>query len=102
MRAPGAAACRALCAGLALGLAGASPLAGQTPEPAPLTVLVVVDQLRPDLLDRYDEMFTGGFRRLRDAGYRFTQATHDHAITLTAPGHATLSTGTHPSRHGVV
>ncbi|HKK92953.1 MAG TPA: alkaline phosphatase family protein [Longimicrobiales bacterium] len=70
--------------------------------PAPVTVLMVIDQLRADLLDRYDEVFTAGLRRLRDDGYRFTQATHDHAITLTAPGHATLSTGTHPSRHGVV
>ena len=70
--------------------------------PPPVTVLVVVDQLRADLLDRYDEVFTGGFRRLRDAGWRFTRTTHEHALTLTAPGHATLSTGTFPSHHGVV
>lgn len=67
-----------------------------------VVVLVVVDQLRADLLDRYDAAFTGGFRRLRDRGFRFTRATHDHAITLTAPGHATLATGTFPWKHGVV
>jgi predicted AlkP superfamily pyrophosphatase or phosphodiesterase len=83
-------------------LAGPRAAAGQDLDPVPVTVLVVVDQLRADLLDRYDEMFTGGFRRLRDGGFRFTEATHDHSITLTAPGHATLSTGTHPSRHGIV
>ncbi len=67
-----------------------------------LVVYVVVDQLRADLLDRYDSLFTGGFRRLRDEGFRFTQATHDHASTETAVGHATLSTGVFPSRNGIV
>jgi predicted AlkP superfamily pyrophosphatase or phosphodiesterase len=67
-----------------------------------LVILMVVDQLRADLLDRYDPLFVGGFRRLRDEGYRFTNATHDHAMTATAPGHTTLSTGVYPSRHGIV
>ncbi len=81
---------------------GAAPLGAQDVNPPPVVVLVVVDQLRADLLDRYDQVFTAGFRRLRDQGYRFTQATHDHALTLTAPGHATVVTGTSPSKHGVV
>lgn len=67
-----------------------------------LVVLLVVDQLRADLLDRYDDLFTGGFRRLRDGGFRFTGGAHDHAGTETAPGHATLATGVVPARHGVV
>jgi predicted AlkP superfamily pyrophosphatase or phosphodiesterase len=86
----------------ALGPPSATAAQAPDPDPVPVTVLLVVDQLRADLLDRYDEVFTGGLRRLRDGGFRFTAATHDHSITLTAPGHATLSTGTHPSRHGVV
>ncbi len=65
-------------------------------------VLIVVDQLRGDLLNRYDTILKGGFRRLRDEGYRFSRATVDHAVTLTAPGLVTLATGTHPSRHGIV
>ena len=68
----------------------------------PLVVLVVVDQLRSDLLDRYATAFTGGFKRLRDNGHSFINAAHDHAVTVTAAGHATLSTGVYPSRHGVV
>lgn len=67
-----------------------------------LAVLMSVDQLRADLLDRYDSLFVGGFRRLLDEGYRFTNATHDHAVTSTAPGHATLATGVYPTRHGIV
>jgi predicted AlkP superfamily pyrophosphatase or phosphodiesterase len=65
-------------------------------------VLVAVDQMRGDLLERYDSVFTGGFRRLIDQGFRFTEAVHDHALTSTAVGHATLSTGVFPSRNGIV
>ncbi len=76
---------------------GGSALDGPT-----LVVLIVVDQLRPDMLDRYDPHFSGGLRRLMDRGYRFPNGTHDHAYTFTAPGHTTLSTGVYPTRHGVV
>lgn len=68
----------------------------------PLVVLVVIDQLRADLLDRYADLFTGGFKRLRNEGHSFTNAAHDHGVTVTAPGHATLSTGVYPGRHGVI
>lgn len=72
------------------------------PEGTPrLVVLIVVDQMRADFLDRFDRFWTGGLRYLLDEGVRFTAAHHDHAITATAPGHATLATGCHPSRHGV-
>jgi hypothetical protein len=67
-----------------------------------LVVLVVVDQLRADLLDRYDEVFTGGIRRLLDEGFRFSNAVHDHGNASTAAGHAAIATGTHPSRNGMV
>ena len=67
-----------------------------------LVVLVVVDQLRADLLDRYGDLFTGGFKRLRSDGYSYVNATHAHAGTVTAAGHATLSTGSFPNHHGVI
>ena len=71
-------------------------------DPPTLVLLMVVDQLRPDLLDRYDPLFVGGFRRLLDEGYHFTNATHDHSLTETGPGHTTLATGVYPTRHGIV
>lgn len=74
----------------------------RSPERPALVVLVVIDQLRADLLDQYDSVFTGGFRRLRDDGHRFTSATHVHSKTTTCPGHATLGTGAFPSRNGIV
>lgn len=77
--------------------------AAQAPQERPqLVVLIAVDQMRGDLLDRYAEAYTGGFRRLLDQGYRFTEASHAHAHTETAAGHATISTGVFPSRSGIV
>jgi predicted AlkP superfamily pyrophosphatase or phosphodiesterase len=67
-----------------------------------LVVLVVVDQLRADLLDRYDSLFTDGFRRLRDQGFRYSEATHAHAKTTTCAGHTVLGTGSFPSQTGIV
>lgn len=65
-----------------------------------LGVVVVVDQMRPEYLDRSD-LPDGGFRRLRREGAVFT-ARHPHIPTETAPGHAALSTGRPPSVHGIV
>lgn len=82
---------------------GAAPIASQTASEAPkLVVLISVDQFRADLVERYAPMFTGGFKRFRDDGYRFTEMSHAHAATETAVGHATLSTGVLPSRSGIV
>ena len=64
--------------------------------------MVVVDQFREPYLERYGDLFTGGFRRLLDNGRFYTRATHDHAVTETAVGHATLSTGAYPMQHGIV
>lgn len=82
----------------------AAPCAAQAAqEDGPrLVVLISVDQLRADLVERYAPAFSGGFKRLLDQGFRFTQASHAHANTETAVGHATLSTGVFPSRSGIV
>jgi hypothetical protein len=57
---------------------------------------LTVDQFRPDYLERYAGQLTGGLARLQRAGARFTNAHHDHAITETAPGHASLLSGRFP------
>lgn len=90
-----------LVACLALGCARAP--APEPPRDAPkLVVLIVVDQLGGEHLTRFNDVFDGGFRRLLDEGVSFTEAHHAHARTLTAPGHATVATGCHPSSHGIV
>ena len=89
-----------VAAGCASGSGGRAP--EREPEGPTLVVMLVVDQLRADLLDRYRPAFTGGFARFLDQGYSFTQASHRHAVTHTAAGHASLSTAVHPARSGIV
>lgn len=67
-----------------------------------LVVLIVVDQMRFDYVERFDSRWTQGLSRLRAESRFFTQAYHAHALTETAPGHATIATGTDPARHGMV
>ncbi len=70
--------------------------------PPKLVVLITVDGLRGDLLDRYDSAFAGGFRRMLDEGVRFTRAYVDHGITVSHAGHVTIATGRVPAKHGIV
>lgn len=66
-----------------------------------LVVLITVDQMRADYLDRFASQLTGGLGRLSKGGARFTNAHQDHAITETAPGHATLLAGRFPRSTGI-
>jgi predicted AlkP superfamily pyrophosphatase or phosphodiesterase len=80
-----------------------APSGVHPPGDAPsLVVVLVVDQLPPELLDRYDALFTRGLRRIRDEGFAFERGSHEHSGTYTAAGHFTLATGVHPSRHGII
>ncbi len=83
---------------------GAAPSrAWPPPERVPtLVVLITVDQLRPDYLDRFASQLTGGLARLAHGGAVFTNAFQDHAVTETAPGHATTLSGRFPSHTGIV
>lgn len=67
-----------------------------------LVVVIVIDQMRGDVLTRYAGYFHGGLHRLRIEGRAFTEAHHDHAFTVTAAGHATISTGCRPATTGIV
>jgi predicted AlkP superfamily pyrophosphatase or phosphodiesterase len=67
-----------------------------------LIVMIAVDALGADQMKRYRTLFTGGFRRLYDTGASFNSAMVDHAISISHPGHVTLSTGMFPSHHGIV
>ena len=71
-------------------------------EPPRLVVVIAVDQMRADYLDRFTANYEGGLRRLRVDGAVFTDGHQDHALTQTAAGHATIATGVYPSRHGLV
>jgi len=93
--------CLSLLATLALPASGQPAEAAAKGRPR-LVLLVVADQFHGDYLERYANLFTGGFRTLTRSGVQFTEAHFEHANTLTAAGHATLSTGLHPRRHGII
>lgn len=86
---------------LVAGLSCAPGTAKEQPRPK-LAVVIVVDQMRPDFLTRFNAYYTGGFRRLIDHGLVFDSATHDHSATETGPGHATIGTGRTPAHNGIV
>ena len=87
-----------LLAGAALARNGAAAV----PPPPKLTVLVLVEQLRPDYLDGMLEQFSaGGLRRLLAEGAYYPDCRH-RASTFTSSTIATLATGAWPSQHGIV
>ncbi len=67
-----------------------------------LIVLITIDQFAADYLQRFGPQMTGGIARLMRGGAWFTDAHHDHAITETAPGHATLLSGRFPRSTGIM
>jgi arylsulfatase A-like enzyme len=68
-----------------------------------LVVVIVIDQFRGDYLERYRDQFgEGGFRLFLDRGANFPDCYYDYANTRTAPGHATLFTGTYSNGHGII
>jgi arylsulfatase A-like enzyme len=68
-----------------------------------LIVIIVIDQLRGDYLERYRDKFgEGGFRLFLDQGANFTDCNYDYANTRTAPGHATLLSGAYSDGHGIL
>src|SRR3954470_4556123 len=72
-----------------------------SPAPPSLIVLVTIDQFRGDYIDRFAPQLQGGLARLARGAW-FTNAHHDHALTETAPGHATLLSGRFPRSTGIM
>lgn len=97
----------------------ASSLSAQTPPPDPkptpkrasgstsaphpkLVVLLVVDQMRGDYIDKFRYQWTGGLKRLVDEGAWYRAAAYPYAATETCVGHSTISTGSFPMTHGMI
>ncbi len=77
--------------------------AAQVPDRKPaLVVLLLVDQFRADYVDSFQQQWSGGLRRLLSDGAWFRQADYPYFDTVTCSGHATVSTGSLPSKHGMV
>jgi len=66
-----------------------------------LIVAISVDQFSADLFTEYRPHFSAGLKRL-SGGAVFPAGYQAHAATETCPGHATILTGAHPARSGIV
>ncbi|MCI0569891.1 MAG: alkaline phosphatase family protein [Myxococcaceae bacterium] len=82
-----------------LALLAAVPALARPPR---LAVVLAVDSLGSDALLRNRPRLKKGLATLLDGGAFFPYARYAFAEPSTGPGHATLSTGANPWRHGVV
>ncbi len=68
-----------------------------------LVVGIVIDQMRHDYLQRYAYQFgNDGFKRMMNEGFEARNNHYNYVPTYTAPGHASIYTGTTPRYHGVI
>jgi predicted AlkP superfamily pyrophosphatase or phosphodiesterase len=106
---------RACVAATCAGLLAATAVCGQAPKTSTsaskratpvaspkLVVLIVVDQMRADYVEKFRGQWSGGLKRLVEEGAWFRAAAFPYAATETCVGHATISTGAFPVSHGIV
>ena len=87
--------------GLSLLLCGTFLIAAPNTQPK-LVVVFSVDQMREDFFDRFGDLFTGGLKYLLDEGVYFSEAFHDHAVSVTGPGHFSIGSGRYPGPAGII
>lgn len=87
----------------ALLLVVCAPLTSSAPRRTPkLVVILVVDQMRADYVEKFGQNWTGGLHRLMDEGAWFREAAYPYITTVTCVGHSTIVTGSLPRTHGIV
>lgn len=94
-------ACLSLCSACLLSFL---PATAAEPSQPRLVVVVSVDQFCQDYLIRFRDNFAdaGLFHRVAQEGAAFTNCHHQHAFTITAPGHSVQMTGAYPSANGII
>jgi predicted AlkP superfamily pyrophosphatase or phosphodiesterase len=70
--------------------------------PPKLAVVIVVDQMRADYVDRFKAEWTSGLKRMVGEGAWFQRVAYPYLTTVTCAGHATVSTGAFPHAHGII
>ncbi|MGA8037190.1 MAG: alkaline phosphatase family protein [Candidatus Acidiferrales bacterium] len=91
-----------LLAAVVLAISAASFSVSAKQQRPKLVVILVVDQMRADYVERFSSTWHGGLHRLITEGARFTNAFYPYANTVTCAGHSTISTGDLPSTHGMI
>jgi len=73
------------------------------PEKPKVVIGIVVENMRPDYIQRYwDKFLNGGFKKLYNEGSVISNVNITQHVQNYASGTATLYTGVHPSIHGIV
>ncbi len=90
----------AACVPLAVSAGAQTPMTRDTVTPR-LVVFLTIDAMRADYLERFGGQLTGGLAMLYHGGAVFTNGHQDHAITETAPGHASTMSGRFPVHTGI-
>jgi len=95
-----------ILAAMMLGISAAAG-AQMPPRPVPkavnsaarpkLVVVIVVDQMRADYIEKFRGQWTSGLKRLVEQAAWFREAAYPYAATETCVGHATISTGALPA-----
>jgi len=72
------------------------------PDKPRLVIGIIVEQLKYDQLERFrDRLGENGIKKLINEGTYFKNASFEYMLTQSAPGYATIATGTEPSFHGI-
>jgi predicted AlkP superfamily pyrophosphatase or phosphodiesterase len=68
-----------------------------------LVVGIVVDQMRYEYLNRFEKHYSeDGIKKMINQGFNSKNTHFSYIPTYTAPGHATVFTGTTPANHGII
>ena len=68
-----------------------------------LVLVLIVDQMRADYLDRFYDLFCEkGFRLLLNNGAWYSNCHYDYMPTNTAPGHSFILSGIYPGTSGII
>ena len=79
---------------------GHTTISASTPR---MVIGIVIEDFNPDYIERYWEKFGDrGFQRLFSKGFICANHHYDNLLQRPSVNMATLSTGTTPSRHGIV
>jgi predicted AlkP superfamily pyrophosphatase or phosphodiesterase len=66
-----------------------------------LVIILSVDQMRGDLLTEFSPVLSKGLHKIQNNSLQFSNTFHNHSCTNTAVGHASISTGCNPKKHGI-
>ena len=91
----------ALLAACCVSTVGASQAPPATTPPK-LILVIAIDQMRSDFVDRFAPLYRSGLKTLIDRGAVFSNAKYRHAANETGPGHSVLLTGSDPLHSGIV